>query len=424
MSDYLFLLQSRLTPDQLEALVQVQRAAERAQALLFLAGGAMRDLLAGLPIRDLDFSVEGPALKLVRALDRRLFTVLSTDESRQSAELLYGASVTAEIAMCRRERYSKTGGQPEISRASIQDDLLRRDFSVNAIAISLNPASRGLLLDPANGLADLERKELRTLHNYTFFDDPARLLRLVRFKVRLQFAIEEKTQTQFESARSAGVEEYISPRSRLLELRQVAAEQSAAEVVRALGAAGLLGVFEPHLQTRKVDLAVLARLDKRRRLMEDSGIRVDNFGPFLYCLTRKLTSAERANMWMRAGLRGAQAKAWTGLEGQAKALQRMLAGKPAAQASKLHRMLSGQDASLMLFLMAFSPLQPVRERIKNYLTKLRPIAQGLDEREIQELGLTPDTPRYTRLREAYLAARLDNKVKSKADVARLLSAER
>src|SRR5437867_12409498 len=138
MSDYLFRLESRLNPDQLQLLVQVQQTAERGQAHLFLAGGAVRDLLAGFLIRDLDFAVEAPASKLVRQLDRRLFTVVANDELRQATELVYGGCATAEIAMCRKETYSKPGARPEITPATIQDDLRRRDFSVNAIALSLN----------------------------------------------------------------------------------------------------------------------------------------------------------------------------------------------------------------------------------------------------------------------------------------------
>src|SRR5581483_5539011 len=109
MSDYIFLLESRLNKDQLQLLAQVQRAAERAQVHLFLAGGAVRDLLGGFPIRDLDFAVEGPALKLLKQLDKRLFTIRSADEHRQSAELVFGAGATAEIGMCRSESYPRPG---------------------------------------------------------------------------------------------------------------------------------------------------------------------------------------------------------------------------------------------------------------------------------------------------------------------------
>ncbi len=420
MSDYIFLLESRLNKDQLQLLAQVQRAAERAQVHLFLAGGAIRDLLGGFPIRDLDFSIEGPALKLVRQLDSRLFSILSTDEHRQSAELLFGGAATAEIAMCRKEVYSKTGGQPEVTRATIQDDLIRRDFSINAMALSLNPASRGLLLDPTNGLADIEHKELRALSNYSFFDDPSRLLRLVRFETRLKYSMAEKTKTQFASAREAEVEEYIPPRVRLHELRQISAEPESAEVVKALNAAGFLKVFEPHLG-KKLDLALLAKLDKARKLIEESGVRPDSFAPFLYCLTKKLNAAERKNLRTRTGMRAAEASAWMDLETRAKSLQKALASKQATPNSRLYRLLSSHDISLVLFLLAFSPLQVVRERIKTYFTQLRPIAQTLDDQEIEALGVKRGSPKFAAQREAYLMARLDKKPFAKTEAAKTAS---
>ncbi|MBI3696865.1 MAG: CCA tRNA nucleotidyltransferase, partial [Acidobacteria bacterium] len=325
---------------------------------------------------------------------------------RHSTELLFGGAATAETSMCRKERYTKTGGQPEITRATIQDDLLRRDFSANAMALSLNPASRGLLLDPTNGLADIEHKELRILNNYTFFDDPSRLLRLVRLATRLQYSIEEKTKTHFDSAREAGVEEYITPRSRLIELRQLAAEADTAEAVKALNAHGLLDIFEPHL-AKKLDLTSLAKLDKSRRLVEESGQRVDNFGPFLYCLTRKLSTGEKTTLRTRAGMKTAEAAAWMNLEHRAKAVQKLLTSKQAGQNSKLYKMLEPQDPALALFLLGFSPLQPVRERVKHYFTHLRPPVRDFDDKEIEALGAKPGTPKFASLRDAHLAAKLD-----------------
>ncbi len=421
MSDLFYKLEGKLSPEQRQAIREVQQAAERAQMNLFLTGGAVRDLMAGVPIRDLDFSVEGAALKLIRQLDRARFTVLSVDGRRQSAELRFAGAVTLEIAACRSQRYAKTGAAPEVTRAGIQEDLRRRDFSINAVAISLNTASRGLLLDPSNGLADIERKELRVLSTYSFYDDPARLLRLVRLESRLQYAVEERTRGLYQSAREAKVEQYLTPRSLLVELRQLAAEPAAAEAVKALASAGLLAVFHPQLEG-KIDAAALGKLDRARRSFEEAGLPVDSFGPFLHCLTAKLNSAARGVLRQRTGLRGADSRSWTGLESRAKALQRTLAGKQLAQPSRAYRLLAEQDAALLLYVLAFSPLAPVREKIRNYLTKLRPLARSLDDHDLDELGVKRDTPRFARLREAYLTARLDNKIKSKADAAKVLGA--
>jgi tRNA nucleotidyltransferase (CCA-adding enzyme) len=105
--------------------------------------------------------------------------------------------------MSRHEKYSKPGGKPQVTPAFIQDDLRRRDFTINAIALSLNRGSRGLLIDPTNGLADLAAKEMRATHSYAFYEDPVRLLRLIRFRVRFTFTVEERTQRQYENAREA-----------------------------------------------------------------------------------------------------------------------------------------------------------------------------------------------------------------------------
>src|SRR5215510_5979568 len=162
MSDYIFMLENHLSPDQNRVVEEVQKAAGHANVNVFLTGGAMRDMLGGFRIRDLDFSVEGNALRLAKVVAEKAGgKIASADEHRRSAELVFPNGVTAQIAMSRQEKYGKPGSRPQVSPATIQDDLRGRDFTVNAIALSLNRASRGLLLDPMNGLADIERKELR-----------------------------------------------------------------------------------------------------------------------------------------------------------------------------------------------------------------------------------------------------------------------
>ena len=222
MSDYIYILESHLSPDQNQVLGEVMGAAGQANLNLFLTGGAMRDMLAGLRIRDLDFVVEGAALKLAKTVaDHSGARIVSADEERKSAELEFPTGATAQIAMSRQEKYPRGGGKPQITPATIQEDLRGRDFTCNAIALSLNKTSRGLLLDPLNGLADIERHELRAVSAYGFYDDPTRLLRLVRLSVRLGFAIEERTAMQVANAREAEVEKTIPPRVLGAELKLI-----------------------------------------------------------------------------------------------------------------------------------------------------------------------------------------------------------
>src|SRR5580698_6927320 len=235
MSDYMFMLESHLSADQFRAIGQLQELAGTAGVGLFLTGGAMRDMLGGFPVRDLDFTVEGNALKLAKAAEAKgAAEILSMDELRKSAELRLTGGVTVEVAMARSERFPKSGGRPQVAPATIHEDLRFRDFTVNAIALSLNKASLGLPIDPTNGVGDIERKELRTIHNYAFYDDPSRMLRLIRFKIRLAYAIDERTRLQYENAREAEMLTRITPEALGAELRHIAGEPLIGDLIRAL----------------------------------------------------------------------------------------------------------------------------------------------------------------------------------------------
>src|SRR5512140_2972970 len=123
MSDYMFMLESHLNADQNRVVAEVQNAASHLNVNLFLAGGAMRDMLGGFPIRDLDFTVEGNALKMAKVLAAKPHVkIVSEDEDRKSAELIFPGGVTAQVAMARQERYGKPGTRPHVHQASIYDD--------------------------------------------------------------------------------------------------------------------------------------------------------------------------------------------------------------------------------------------------------------------------------------------------------------
>src|SRR5207237_1426052 len=162
--------------------------------------GAVRDLMTGFPIRDLDFTVQGNPLKLHKELEKAGAVITATDEDTRTLSLIFTGGVRAEINMARSERYEKPG-KPIIAAGTIIDDLRRRDFTINAMALSLNAASRGLLLDPTNGVADVEAKLLRLLHNYSFLEEPSRLIRAARFAARFYWQLEERTQARYNAAK-------------------------------------------------------------------------------------------------------------------------------------------------------------------------------------------------------------------------------
>src|SRR5271165_3724392 len=234
MADYIYSMETRLTPDQQSGVNLVQEIARHAGLNLYLTGGTIRDLITGFPIRDIDLSIQGNPLKLQRELEKVGISVQGVDEDLRTLHLLMPGNVRAELNLTRSETYVKPGKPPVISAATINEDLRRRDFTVNAMALSLNPGSRGLLLDPFNGVADIEAKVLRVLHNYAFLEDPVRLIRATRLSARFHWPLEERTQTRFDSAKENDYIQYIGKRSIGHELEQLAHEEDPLPIMRAL----------------------------------------------------------------------------------------------------------------------------------------------------------------------------------------------
>jgi tRNA nucleotidyltransferase/poly(A) polymerase len=413
MSDYMFMLENHLTADQSRVLAEVEAAAAQAGVSLFLTGGAIRDMLGGFAIRDLDFTVEGNALKLAKVLAQKSGAeILSTDENRKTAELRFPPGVTVEIGMARQERYAKPGGKAHVTPATIHDDLRGRDFTVNALALSLNKASRGLLLDPTNGLSELERKELRAATNYTLYDNPIRIFRLIRFKVRLGFQIAERTQMQYENARLAEVEKHIPPSALLDELHKAASEPNAADIVQAFEQEKLLPLVSPALSGSKVDHASFAKLQKAKQLLPFGvDLHIDHAALFFHFLAEKLTPKERSALIQSLGIDKASVEAWQKLEGKAKKLEKDLQSAKLQKPSALYQLLSKVPGDQMLFLLAKSSQRNVNDRIRNYLQKYLPAAQEVTDQEVEEAGGVPGTPKFQKLKEQIIAKKLDARPK-------------
>ena len=411
MSDYIYMLESHLSPDQNRVVQDVQTAAGQANVNVFLTGGAMRDMLAGFRIRDLDFAVEGNALKVARALcENAGAKMVLEDDIRKSAELVFPTGVTAQIVMSRQEKSARAGGKPQVTAATIQEDLRGRDFTCNAIALSLNKASRGLLLDPMNGLADIERHELRASSAYGFYDDPSRLLRLVRFRVRLGFTVEERTQMQVANARDAGVEKTIPPRALAEELRRIGTEDDPADILRALGEAGLLTLFSPVLAGPKINLPGITKFERLSRLLpDDARSRAARFGPFMWALTERLTPKEKQALIATTEMPKAEVDRWQKLEARAKKLETALRSARIKKPSQVYHVVSPAAPDEVLFLLYHSPLKPVQERLRNYYQKYLPAIQEITTEEWATLEGKPGTPRHHKAREEFIANRLDRR---------------
>jgi len=419
MADYIYTMELRLTPNQQKGVTLIQDIARASGMNVYLTGGAVRDIISGFPIRDLDFTVQGNPLKLQRDFEKAGAVIGGADDGLKVVYVTLPGGVRAEVSSARIERYEKTGKPPIVIPATIIEDLRRRDFTVNAMALSLNPGSRGLLMDPFNGAADIEAKLIRVLHNYAFVEDPSRLIRASRFSARFHWPLEERTQARYQSAKENNYIEYISDRAIGYEIEQLAYEDDPLNVVRVLEKEGWLKVLSPHWTTAKVDTNGLSQLMRTRQQMNELGYLPDPAPAVLHFLTARLSDKEASDIRKLIARRDL-AEAWRDVEDTAKNLAKRLSGKEGATPSRTWKLLSSTSPEMVLFLAVTARQQSVAQKIKNFFTKWRQIQQKLPLPEMAELYITPQWPGYAKVADDAFMLMLDGKLRSRTEILKFL----
>jgi tRNA nucleotidyltransferase (CCA-adding enzyme) len=420
MPDFIYLMETRLTPDQQRALALVTEVARAHEMNVFLTGGAVRDIISGFIIRDLDFSVQGNALKLQKEFEKAGAVVEGTDENTRSLMLLLPGNVRAEVTSTRSERYEKPGKPPEITPGTIYDDMRRRDFTVNAMALSLNPGSRGLLTDPFNGMADIEAKVLRILQNYAFYEDPSRLIRATRLATRFHWTLEERTQARYDAAKENNYIENIADRPMGHEIEQLSHEDQPIEVLKALEKEGWLKVLVPHLSVAKVDAAGLNQMAKVKQQLQDLGLNPDASPIVMYYLTKKLGDKDISGMQRQIPSKGFVER-WRNLEDDAKDFAKRLMAKDLVTPSATWKFLMGSRPETVLFTAITSRPAAVEQKLKNFLTKWPLLKQKLPFPEMPEMRITPELPDYKKIMEEAFLLLLDGKLRSHNEIVKFLT---
>lgn len=409
MSDYMFMLESHLSQSQNFVISEIQRMMDKLQINVFLTGGALRDMLAGLPVRDLNFTIEGSPFKLVKALEKDAgIRILKSDDVRKSYEIVFPNGVLAEISMARTEKYSKPGTKPRVAPATIHEDLCGRDFTINCLAISMATGSRGLLLDPTNGLSDFSFRELRTASTHTLLDDPSRVLKLVTLQARLGFQFDERTKNQYRKAREEKLEKLISSESLHREIVKIGEEYNPLPILETLEKEGLLELYFPGFSGPKLNAVGFGKLLKYRGMVPfGTQLKEDRFSLFLHTITEKWTLKEKLAFIKNCKLSKREVDGWKGLEAKSKSLQNTLKSAKLQKPSLIYFTLVDAPAELIFMLLSKSPLRIVQDRIKNYLQKYLPAAMEITEEEFLLGGGNPATPKGLLIRKKLIAAKLD-----------------
>jgi len=416
-------LRSRCAAEVLELLAEVGRLADAAGARAFAVGGVVRDALidgartARAEGRDLDVVVEGDAIAVARRVARALGGTLTVHPVFGTASIEGLRPGRLDLVTARAERYAAPGALPTVRAGTILDDLARRDFGVNAMAVEL--ASGALrLLDPLGGRQDMLRRRLRVLHPLSFVEDPTRIFRAARYAARLGFSLERATLRAQALALRLAPYPALSGGRIAAEIERVLDDAAPAAALARLGAAGAFRLLDPRLRFSRVTRARLEGLPAALGWLRERGLAA----PPLELAALAIVGDQAAEV-AAAGLRG------LGFSGEPLArllrareagplLAERLAALSGAPASRRAALLRGR-AAIELAWAWLGGDRPARAALDWYLGGAAQVRGVLRGEELIALGV-PRGPAVGLVLGRLRDARLDERARSRADEAALV----
>ena len=402
MSNVSDLLESRLEASQFELLHGASTAGAHHGVRLYLVGGTTRDVISGGRPADLDLVYVGEGADFPAAMAEELGGEVVSRSQFGTAKLAVDG-IKFDLASARKETYARPGALPEVSTGSVDDDLARRDFSVNAMAILLQAESFGELLDPFDGKADVNRGIIRVLHPKSFEDDATRILRAVRYVTRLRFRLEEDTERLLNS--DLRYMDTISGDRVRHELERCFAEESVADILLEAQRLGVLKAIHPGLN-----------IDERA--LDDLSVgQAHDPLALLAALLHSAPSEQFPGVIARLSLDGRRARVVTDVAALRHAFSQL--GSGAIMRSQVHHLLRKVDTGAIegSAIATADPL--VKERLELYMAELRHVRPLLDGNDLMELGVS-EGPAVGELLDRLLAARLDGLLSSREDEERLV----
>jgi tRNA nucleotidyltransferase (CCA-adding enzyme) len=405
-----------LMPDgAVEALRALGRVADRRGSAALVVGGVVRDILLGKAALDLDVVVSEPAPEFGRAAAAELGGAVRAVTRFGTALLVLPGGLKVDLATARSESYERPGALPTVAGGTLADDLLRRDFTLNALAVVINGSGFGTLVDHHGGLADLERGVLRVLTDRSFEDDPTRILRAVRLSARLGFALDGHTEELLVRAVAAGCLSTVTGERILNEIVLILSEEDPWPPAARLHDWGIL---------RAIDAAWTAEPDRGAFSEVSRALRPATGGPgaadaepwvtYLVSLLAGTAPEDRDRVLARLAAPGwarRAARDATALEGLADG---RLGAPGDIRRSEVRRLLAPFAPEALVAAMASRPDAEAGRRIALFLSELRHAVTELRGTDVEALGV-PRGPAVGRVLGTILDARLDGEVTSRAE---------
>jgi tRNA nucleotidyltransferase (CCA-adding enzyme) len=397
------LIEKKLPPELVNLMWVAGEMANSRGEKLYLVGGVVRDLLLGQANLDLDLVVEGNAIELAQQLKAINKGKITTHPHFNTARLVW-QGWNIDLATARSETYKKPGALPTVTPSSIDQDLSRRDFTINAMAICLNPGDYGQLVDPYRGRDDLQNQRIRILHDKSFTDDATRIWRALRYEQRLDFHLERNTLVLLQ--RDISRLETISADRIRYEIECVLSEKYPEKVFSRAEELGVLAALHPQL---KGDGALAENFEKARREYSPDA---PPFDLYLALLAYPLTIEEIEQLISRLNLPKLSAKSLRdtiAIENKMRQLS-----TPGISPGAIYKLLRDFSPPALEANLLATQSAVASQAIHLFLNKLKDVQVSLTGDDLIQMGI-PAGPRIKEMLELLHQARLNGKINTRND---------
>jgi len=411
-------MQKTFPPSTMRAIGQIGAAAAGMEMRAYLVGGIVRDLLLGALNLDLDIAVEGDAISLGKALKKRLSGTLVAHERFGTCTLLLKDGRKVDLATARKESYRQPGALPDVEFSIIKDDLFRRDFTINAMAVSINRDDFGTLIDFFGGQRDLGRGRIRTLHGGSFVDDPTRIFRAVRFEQRYGFRINARNEDLIKYAVKEKMFDNVSPQRIRQEIVLILKEGDPLKALQRMDALHELRFIHPRL---KLKAAIVHLLSRVHRLIRDyrndpapKGEAIEPWIIYFMALIDGLGYNSTSAICDRLVFTRDERSKVTACKKGAIVALKVLKSRGRVSPSKIYGACKSLSREALIYFTAKAPQANARRRVWLYLRKYSHVRSRISGDDLRKMGLEAG-PAYTAILRRVLYQRLDGILKTKED---------
>lgn len=410
------LLRGRLPPRLQEILKTAGGVADKAGARLYGVGGFVRDLLLGVENFDVDLVVEGDGIAFAEALAAAAGGTVRSHRKFGTAVVSLPDGFKVDVASARTEYYEHPAALPTVEHGSIRMDLYRRDFTINALAVGLNAADYGRLLDFFGGSRDLRDGVIRVLHSLSFVEDPTRILRAARFAVRCGFTIAKQSERLIRNAVRLRLLDKLSGARILTELKLIFQEARPAAILKVLEGYGVPEAIHPRLKGARAEQALLDRVGEVLSWYRLLHLPEAPTPWLLYLLAwvSECTLPEARSVARRLGLPPGRLTDVSAALTASRGLRRQFAKERPLTAGLITRLLEDAPLEAVLLLMARAPAPRVERAVSEYLTRYASIRPLLTGNDLKALGIRPG-PIYQDILTSLRYARLDGRLTSREE---------